>query len=115
MTYSFKNETSYEELVEAGLPRLPEGFTYKFKIVRFGEDAGALRCSIRETFLGFIPLWVNSRLYLPLEDLGIEQVWDVEDIVYIGQFTHKRTLFPKKQKRAQQSRDVMRFLNRRLP
>jgi len=115
MTYSFKNETSYETLIEAGLPRLPEGFTYKFKIVRFGEDAGALRCSIRETFLGFIPLWANSRLYLPYEGLGIAQEWDMEDIVYIGKYTYERTLFPKKHKRAQQSRDVMRFLNRRLP
>ena len=67
----------YEELIEAGLFRLPKGYSYRFHRRSFKESnwpykdkvyVNPLRCSLRKHFLG-IPFHVQGT-YMSVNDLG---------------------------------------------
>lgn len=113
---TFKNETSYETLVEAGLPRLPENYFYKFFVKQTGERRGYLHCRIYFLMWGLIPLKQTGwHRWLDEMDDPSQAVYDIEDFVVLGKKAFGSVTFPKPTKPLPSQSAVQRFLNRRLP
>lgn len=117
MTFSLKNEKSYEELIEAGLPRLPKNYFYKFFVQQTGKYRGYLNCQVYSLLWGVIPIKEKTCHHWDDELADPSQaIYDIDDFVDVGKFTFNRMNFPESNKSLPtQNPSIMRFLNRRLP